>query len=303
MEQTAVPRWRELVLAMETAAPPAFTAAWVCRDPATGEDSAGRLWFRPPGSLRVERADGSLRHLRDEEFFYFVGPDGSARRAPRGRTWACVDGIDQLVSPGQTGWTDRGGGYDPPAGDPQEVEVDGRCGWQVDLPPNRADKSRVTVVVDERWGILLRMAAPDTGVLYELRAVTETTDVDDSLFAWTGALDTSEEEWIARRQQLLRWGASIRPPVPRYWPHGVLADLRDGDPDTGAATYVLELPGWPVLDRRPLGASPYTCQQAGRHVHRWQDRTWQWSLEVEEPLDAAELRNVAASIPGTTAGF
>jgi len=297
MEQTA-PRWRELVLAMETAAPPAFTAQWVCRDPGTGDDCGGILWFRPPGSLRVEYADGRLRHLRDEEFLYFVRPDGTARRAPREGTYASVAGIDQLLFPGRMYWTN--GGFAPPTGDPHEVQVAGRRGWQVDLSPNRPDKTPITVVVDDAWGIVLRMAAPEAGVLYELRDVSETPDVDDSRFVWTGPLDTSEEEWIARRQQLQRWGASIRPPVPRYWPHGVLADLRDGDPATGAATYVLELPGWPVLDRRPLGAEPYHRQQAGRHVHRWRDETWQWALEVEEPLDQTELSKVAASIPGTT---
>ncbi|MGH3452150.1 MAG: LolA family protein, partial [Haloechinothrix sp.] len=251
MEQTAAPRWRDLVMAMQTAAPPAFTATWVCRDPATGDDSEGTMWFRPPGSLRVECADGTVRHLRDERYFYFVRPDGTAQRAPREKTYAVIEGVDQLLFPGRTYWVD--GGFDPPAAEPREVELAGRRGWEVRLAPSRPGQAELTMIVDDAWGILLRVAAPDAGTLYELRDITETPGVDDNRFVWEGALDTSEEEWIARRQQLQRWGASIAPPVPRYWPHGVLADLRDGDPATGAATYVLELPGWPVLDRRPLG--------------------------------------------------
>jgi len=297
MEQTAVPRWRELVAAMQTARPPAFTAAWVCRDPATSEDSEGTLWFRPPGSLRVERADGSVRHLRDEQFFYFVRRDGTARRAPREGAWACVTGIDDLLFPADLKAGPGATGFGPPGGQPREAAVAGRRGWLLELTPDRPDKTPVTVIVDDAWGILLRMAAPAAGVLYELRGVTERPDLDDELFVWSGPLDTSEEEWIARRQQLQRWGASIQPPVPRYWPQGVLADLRDGDPVTGAATYLLELPGWPVIDRRPLDATPYVCEQAGRYVHRWTDPRWQWALEVEQPLDDEELRRVAESIP------
>jgi hypothetical protein len=64
-------------------------------------------------------------------------------------------------------------------------------------------------------------------------------------------------------------------------------------------TCVLELPGWPVLDRRPHDATPYVAQQPHRHVHRWADERWQWALDVDEPLPDEELWRVVASIPSS----
>jgi hypothetical protein len=95
-----------------------------------------------------------------------------------------VAGVDELLF--RKTWDGPVG-----AGEPQQVEIDGRRGWQVDLPRNRPDEKPVTVVVDDAWAILLRLVSPETGALYELRAVAETPDPDDDLFVWAGRVAQS----------------------------------------------------------------------------------------------------------------
>jgi hypothetical protein len=89
-------------------------------------------------------------------------------------------------------------------------------------------------------------------------------------------------------------------PVPRWWPAGVGYSTRQGDPQTGAFSVDLEVPGYPLLARWPVGSEPpryWTQTTDGRHMHEWSDGTWQWSMAVDEPLDDEELTRVMESIP------
>jgi len=98
------------------------------------------------------------------------------------------------------------------------------------------------------------------------------------------------------------WLERERLPVPRWWPAGVGYEPMQGDPDTGAYSVMLRVPGAPILGRWPSGGElprHWPERTADRQLHKWCNDGWQWALAVDDPLPVDELARVVASIrPG-----
>jgi len=270
------------------------------------EEGGCRFWYAAPNSWRVEDQDG-VCHVQDSEWTYLRDHAGRMQRMP-GRTLGLATSnghpatLFGTVEDRVERFT-RADDFSVPMGPPVAVEVAGRRCWEFTLapPPNHPRKPHpLRIAVDDATGTVLRLEVPELQGYVVITEFQVDVDLDPALFSWDGPVATDHEDELAAMRDSDEWLREQELPVPRWWPAGVGYSTHRGDPQTGAFSLGLEVPGYPMLARWPVGGEPprdWALHTEGRHRHEWSDATWQWSLAVEEPLTEDELTRVVQSIP------
>jgi hypothetical protein len=266
------------------------------------EEGGCRFWFAAPNSWRVEDQDG-VRHVQNSQWTHLRYHDGRMQRMPTPTTsWSTFghpatlfgtprDRVERFT---------RADDFSVPMGPAVPVEVAGRLCWEFTLAPPARKPHPLRIAVDDATGTVLRLQVPEAEGYVMVTEFHPDVELDPALFSWDGPVATDHEDELAAMRQGHEWLEQQDLPVPRWWPAGVGYSTGQGDRQTGAFSLTLEVPGLPSLARWRVGGEPprYWAQNIdGRHVHEWSDRTWQWSLAVDEPLTEEELARVIESIP------
>jgi hypothetical protein len=271
-------------------------------DDGQGEEGGCRFWFAAPDSWRVEDQDG-VRHVQDLDWTYLRDHDGRMQRMQTPTmAWSTFGHPATLIgSPhDRVERFTRADDFSVPMGPPVSVEVAGRPCWEFTLAPPARKPHPLRIAVDDATGTVLRLEVTELDGYVTVTEFHPDVQLDPALFTWDGEVATDHEDELAAMQQINEWLEQQALPVPRWWPAGMGYSTRQGDPQTGAFSVDLEVPGFRSLARWPVGGEPprYWSQNTdGRHVHEWSDGTWQWSLVVDEPLTNEELTRVVESIP------
>lgn len=275
-----------------------------------GQDEEGscRFWYAAPRSWRVEDQAG-VRHVQDSEWAYLRRPGGGMLRLHRptmgfadfgGHPATLLGNDDDRVER-----FTRGDDFSVPQGPPVPVEVADRPCWEIRLaasPENTSKPHLLRVAVDDATGAVLRMQVPELGAHVTAVEFHPDVELEPALFTWDGPVEEDHEDELAALRRSEEWLAEQQLPVPRWWPDGVGYTADHGDPQTGAFSVHLEVPGYPSLARWPVASSEpawWRERTAGRHRHEWSDDAWRWSLAVDEPLAAEQLARVVESNPRT----
>jgi hypothetical protein len=275
-------------------------------DPAeTGRVEVQRFVLLAPNRWRVTGpADRPLRMCDGERMLIWRAEgEPPVEYAVRTGAWSFTPDPFGLLRPLPTDDWRPGEDYAEPLGAPTPEVVLGRRCWRVDLAPPPHKSGVYSLWVDEETGVRLRTANSLVGVLEEFVELELDVDVDPAEFGYDGPVDRSEQQRRDKDEQALRHFTERPPPVPTFWPRGVGFSVMGGDPDTGASVVALDVArAGALLGRHPRGEPPWTPTWDGGQVHRWTDAQWQWTLVVlGEPLSAAELQAVVASVPASSA--
>lgn len=257
------------------------------------------FWHVPPDRWRIED-DRGLRDLDDGQQRLIRDGDGRIQRLPHtGLHWTQGHPVELLgrANAGHHPFGDPNDFSTPTAG-PVEVKVAGRQAWEFTVAPPPHKPSPLRLACDDETGAVVRMTSPVTGARLEMVDFHPNVDIAAERFPWTGTVRTDWAEQIQQEFRGEQWLRQHRPPVPRWWPGGVNHVPLYADPDTGAFTIELEVPGSPTLARTPRdGAVPDWCgRDNGRHIHQWSDETWDWALAANEPLAEDELATFVDSL-------
>lgn len=268
----------------------------------SAEQGSCEFWFAAPNRWRVED-DAGVLHVQGGEWLYVRDRDGRMQRLPLATTswhfdtnhpWTLVGRPDERLRR----FTDPND-FSIPMGPGVPVEVAGRRCWEFTLTPPPRKPHPLRLALDDLTGTVLRMAVPELGSIVVAERIETDVEVADDMFFWTEPYATT---WLDERTHWRRtreWLEQQQLPVPRWWPTGVAYSPMQGDPDTGAFSVSLMVPGDPDLARWPVGGVPpqYWSERAERrHVHQWSDGAWQWALAVDEPLTEDDLAQVKGSI-------
>jgi hypothetical protein len=254
-----------------------------------------RFWFSPKSLWRIERADGVVMQVQSPDRTFLRADDEMQLQAPN--TWTMWGGghASQIVRAYQI-WGIDDDHVDGPVNEPQQVEIGGRTGWQVQFTDRSG--APLVAVIDDETGLVLRLEMTSSAVTMELIDFELDADIAPEAFEWDGPY-TEQADRVADEQQRRRDLTEIPLPIPAFWPGGLQAQVLDGDPATGAVMVELhssagQLARWPLRAKRP---DQLDYESGHRHVFRWKDEQWNWVLRTSQELSTEELERVKASIP------
>jgi hypothetical protein len=266
-------------------------------------DGYCRFWHAAPDRWRVENDAGPF-HIQDGEWIYIRDPDGTMQRMPQASSFWGFDlphpwSLFGTEADKVGRFTERGD-FSVPVGSAVAVEIAGRRCWEFSLAPPPHKPFPLRVAIDDITGTVLRTAVPEAGHFAEAEEFEPDVDIPDDTFTFDGPVSTSWHDDSTKNRVAQEWFERQQLPIPRWWPSGVGHSVNEGDPDTGAFSVDLEVPGHPSLARWPRdGSAPryWEARSEGRHTHEWNDDTWHWALAVEEPLSPEDLARVIESMP------
>ncbi|GGF17684.1 DUF6924 domain-containing protein [Williamsia phyllosphaerae] len=289
-----------------------------------GEAGDSTIWFGPPDRWRVVGTDGTPRYIENETDEYRLREDGVAVHTSKSpnRMVATFGLSPTLLFRAHTLWPMPGPMAHPQVGapgEPLEVSIRGRRGWQIEFADLRGG-SPVTVVIDAETGVTLSWRQDDRWL--EMSDPVLDEDFDPQLFVWDGPTVETEEqlespEQLAHEQKMREVAAM--PPTQFGWPPTeVHVSALDGDPLSGALestatvssiqvgvrrwlTEVGEpevsfmLDHWPSLRRRVIGPWAVELRAFSAITDEDSDRILSSLILPDPPVSPEAVRERAAS--------
>lgn len=233
-------------------------------------------------TAQVSTARGRWRAVEDGKeqvgTFAFRAPD----------EWAVVDDAGERAEGPRHLWRvrcERGDDYHRAIGEVVGVEHDGRAAWLVRLEPPARKRGLLTLVVDDRSGLVLRVANDEHGVVREVLGLA----LDEVLPAELFAPLLAERAEQARQQAL--YDLLPTAPTPLWFP------WRRAWVERPDCLELETLSGLPTVGRAPLGEDPPASEFVPtEQIHRLDHGGWSWAVAAEHPIDDATARRVVEQV-------
>ncbi|NKZ79557.1 hypothetical protein GTA28_22245 [Rhodococcus hoagii] len=272
----------------------------------------GRVWFQPPTSWRIENASGVATYIENDTDEYRLTDDGTMMHALKSpNRWVMTVGDSPtLLLQAYSMWLPQSQHTPPqlaPTGQPRQVDVRGRTGWEVPFADQYTDRggNTVTYVIDDELGVALSRSTDTQHQELVDPVIDEAFDPD--LFTWTGPTRTHDDPQVSEAQREYEAKMAMLAQMPRpdvTWAPGTIETQPfDGDPRTGALDMHI-MPTYATFTLRQwvteLG-EPATENPAPQPPLRHHATIGPWTYEIRSypNIDPADCERIVASITPT----
>lgn len=271
---------------------------------------AGRVWFAPPASWRIDDAAGEARYIENDTDEYRRSDDGvmtHSVKSPNRWVMTLGDAPQDLLT-AYTMWPLEERGTQPRLTEPstpEPVECRGRSGWRVRFT-DAASGGEVTYVIDVELGIALAKSV-GTQVL-ELSTPALDEDFDPALFEWSGPVRKEADRFVPPAQREYEQKMAALKQVPRpgvtWVPRTITAEPLDGDPRTGALELQVNAQhGFFALRQWITDVGEPDPGWSTQHVParcRLEIAPWTYEIRSHTPIDPDDCRRILESIEPAT---
>ncbi|MCA1007216.1 hypothetical protein LCL87_15940 [Rhodococcus hoagii] len=269
-----------------------------------GGTYAGKVWFQPPTSWRIENAAGEVTYIENATDEYRRDDDRVMVHVVKSpHRWVMMTGdIPSLLLQAYSMWLPRQQGVPARFGDPtapRRVDVRGRTGWEVQFTDQPG--STIIYVIDAETGVALSRST--SGTVLELSNPVIDELFDPALFAWAGATKVEEDPRVsaAQREYEAKMQALSQVPAAEvtWTPGKIQARPIDGDPRTGSLNLEI-MPRYPDFNLRQwvteLGEPSGELSTRTPLLHRTTVGPWTYEIRGHTPIDPGDCERIIASI-------
>lgn len=267
---------------------------------------AGRVWFLPPTTWRIEDAAGEATYIEDGTDEYRRADDGvmvHTVKSPHRFVMTIGSAPSQLLQ-AYAMWPLEDSGTQQrlaPTSLPCPVEVRGRAGWQVQFA-DPTSGAEVTYVIDAELGIALSRSVGSQ--VMELANPRFDEDFDPALFTWSGRVREDEDRFVtpAQREYEAKMRALAQMPRPQvtWLPRTIEVQPIDGDPRTGAMDLQVTAQGGYLALRQwvtDVGEPEVTWMQTQTPLrHREAVGPWTFEIRSHNLIDSDDCARIIGSI-------